>query len=482
MKQRILALYAFVRFFGWRWLVALPLLALAVFSARTAYLDHKTVDDLRAQLASQKGQLVQFHDQNGHKLGSVIIPQQAGDFWVNQTAVSPLAIKDTGGVTRDTFETAHGRAQFGGGGSDYKVVCGPLPSFETSNGGCSFVSGATTPSSVNVGIYGDNTSTFINTPSATGKIGFIGAGSATNAQFDWNASRFYVGGFTGSTPLIIDWATPNQTQLYGGSATSSFVVGTTASGGVLGLLGGAGQAVMQIAGGTQNGVAIGSFQATVGHIRTPAGFQWLARNSANTGNNSVLYDDGADSIYLASGGYLNVYLNGSTSSGIMAGGTVHAAAVASGFNIGSSITSADMNTWYGGAQLTTISINANRTLDTTTKDNIVIVDTSGGVVSVTLPTPSNGRWMTIVDKKNTFGTNACTLVRHAAEKIDNVAASKTLNASGYRGNLVSDGTDWYTMNVSGERPASIAGALLALGLILARRRAHNDTESLKEAA
>ena len=77
-------------------------------------------------------------------------------------------------------------------------------------------------------------------------------------------------------------------------------------------------------------------------------------------------------------------------------------------------------------------------------DGTIIVDTSGGTVAVTLPTPSNGRRLRIIDKKNSFATHNCTLVRSGTEKIDNVASTKTLSTNGYRGWVESDGTDWYT--------------------------------------
>lgn len=97
----------------------------------------------------------------------------------------------------------------------------------------------------------------------------------------------------------------------------------------------------------------------------------------------------------------------------------------------------------GALQDTTITITSNRTIDTTSNDSTIFVDTSGGVISLTLPTPTNGRRLWLIDKKSTFGTNNLTIVRHAAEKINNVAASKVLSASGYRGFITCDGTDWY---------------------------------------
>lgn len=98
----------------------------------------------------------------------------------------------------------------------------------------------------------------------------------------------------------------------------------------------------------------------------------------------------------------------------------------------------------GALRYTTRTVTASFTVDTTTTDNVIIVDTSGGAVTVTLPAPTNGRHLYLIDKANHFGTSNCTLAQHAIEKIDGTAASKTLASSGERCLIDSDGTDWYT--------------------------------------
>lgn len=82
-----------------------------------------------------------------------------------------------------------------------------------------------------------------------------------------------------------------------------------------------------------------------------------------------------------------------------------------------------------------------------TESRLLFVDTSGGAVSLQLPNPATwvGRSFWVKDKTGSFGTNNCTLVRAAAEKIDGLAANRVLAANwgGYM--VTSDGTDWYIM-------------------------------------
>jgi hypothetical protein len=78
--------------------------------------------------------------------------------------------------------------------------------------------------------------------------------------------------------------------------------------------------------------------------------------------------------------------------------------------------------------------------------DVLLVDTTAGAVLLNLPAPGGvGRaGPLVVDRVNNFGVNPCTLVRFAAELIDNVAANKTLAVSGYRGAVITDGTNWFT--------------------------------------
>jgi hypothetical protein len=83
------------------------------------------------------------------------------------------------------------------------------------------------------------------------------------------------------------------------------------------------------------------------------------------------------------------------------------------------------------------------TIDSAGSDWIILADTSGAAWTLTLPTPTLGRQLFVIDKAGTFGTNNLTLARHAAEQINGVAASKVLSAPGGIYVIFSaDGTNW----------------------------------------
>lgn len=97
----------------------------------------------------------------------------------------------------------------------------------------------------------------------------------------------------------------------------------------------------------------------------------------------------------------------------------------------------------GGMTRTTRSISGNLTIDTTTTDNFIFADTSGGVISITLPPPVAGRAFKLIDSTNSFPTNNLTIVRNGSEKINNVAASKVLSGGGPVWTILTDGTNWF---------------------------------------
>lgn len=184
-----------------------------------------------------------------------------------------------------SVELTHGKFTAGGTGSDFKAVIGPLSTFETSNAGLWLLSGATVLSYTNVSVYSDGSSTFINTPSGSGNVGFVSAGTSVLAGFNFSVLRFYVGGFnTGAAPFIVDWASTNQTQVLAGSAQTSMLIGTTDAGATVDILADNANHIIQFAGGTQAGYALGGHLATAGHLRSPEAFAWLARRNDNLAN------------------------------------------------------------------------------------------------------------------------------------------------------------------------------------------------------
>lgn len=72
-----------------------------------------------------------------------------------------------------------------------------------------------------------------------------------------------------------------------------------------------------------------------------------------------------------------------------------------------------------------------------------LVNTSGGVVTITLPAPVKNACIVIKDGGNAFATNNCTIARAGSEKIEFVAASYVLNTNKQSVRLISNGTDWF---------------------------------------
>jgi hypothetical protein len=271
----------------------------------------------------------------------------------------------------------------------------------------------------------------------------------------------------------------SQSALAWGAGVSAASLGTNKAGATLSLQADVGANVMRLAGGTQNGFALGANPATVGHLRSPNNFVWMARDASNgsdlavvtlnSSNEFIFGDLASQASYIetnclasgaiclaAAGGWGLEWTSGqllSVNGGLTIGtqlGASYMTTIVSGSGATNVVASATggvgtgTTTINGALKVTTRTITGNLTIDTTTTDNIVVVDTSSGVVSVTLPTPTNGREIELIDKKSTWGTNVLTLVRNGSEKIDNVAASRVVSTSGARCKVWSDGTDWYT--------------------------------------
>jgi hypothetical protein len=65
------------------------------------------------------------------------------------------------------------------------------------------------------------------------------------------------------------------------------------------------------------------------------------------------------------------------------------------------------------------------TIDTTTTDDIIYCNQSASI-TITLPTPTNGRTIVIKDTTGNAQINTITVARHASENIEGLAANKTL--------------------------------------------------------
>jgi len=100
------------------------------------------------------------------------------------------------------------------------------------------------------------------------------------------------------------------------------------------------------------------------------------------------------------------------------------------------------NTLAGSWAVTTRSVSGALTIDTTTTDYILLVDTSA-TRNITFPAPTNGRIIIIKDKTGTCETNNISLLQHGSEKIDGTAATRVLNTNWGYWTFTSDGTDWF---------------------------------------
>lgn len=410
---------------------------------------------------------------------------------------STLTLQDSTTIARDVFDMTHGRATFGGGGTDFKVVCGPMPAFETSNSGCWSVATGTTPSSANVLTYGDASNGYINAAGASGAVGFTEQGSFMGKLGPYSGTVYGIwlgqgAGFAANN-LALGSDASSVTFLNAPLAASDLQLrfgGTTA---------------MQFDAGTQNGVALGANIATTGHMRVPAGFQWLVRNSGNTANNTILGDDGANNISMTSG-YASATLSAASiniipatqvaietttwyqdattfhirdaSHNEVATMTPGTASTPNALAIGAAAGGVAITGAQSGTVRTVTA--ATLTIDTTTTDRIIFVDCTTNGITLTLPTPTAGRMLTIIDKANNCGNAAggkqLTLARHATELLDGAAANHTTSSSGFHFNVYSDGTNWYTQN-------GIAWNMLPLSLFLLRRRRRtaNDLADVADA-
>ncbi len=96
----------------------------------------------------------------------------------------------------------------------------------------------------------------------------------------------------------------------------------------------------------------------------------------------------------------------------------------------------------GGHRYQVRSITSNTTLDTTTSDHIVLVDSSGGAVTVTLPAATSGRNLIIKDSGGAAGTNNITIQRAGGATIDG-STSIVMSANYQSLSFVSNGTNWF---------------------------------------
>ena len=80
----------------------------------------------------------------------------------------------------------------------------------------------------------------------------------------------------------------------------------------------------------------------------------------------------------------------------------------------------------------------------TSRDHIFFVDTSGGAVTLTLPSPAvAGQRMVFKDSKGTFDSNNCTLAPQGAQLIEGFNGNFVIAAQWARIVVESDGTNYF---------------------------------------
>lgn len=113
-----------------------------------------------------------------------------------------------------------------------------------------------------------------------------------------------------------------------------------------------------------------------------------------------------------------------------------------GLTLGPQSSSTAVHQINGGVNYTTKTITAaTYTVDTTTTDYIIYSDSTANAIAITLPAPTNGRYLMIQDKSGQAATNNVTIKQHAAETISGL--TQQVIAANYGGMiLTSDGTNW----------------------------------------
>ena len=94
----------------------------------------------------------------------------------------------------------------------------------------------------------------------------------------------------------------------------------------------------------------------------------------------------------------------------------------------------------GGGAPTVTSVSTNTSM---ANNNIYLVDTSGGAVTMTLPTPTTGHRVWVKDSTGSSNGNNISIAPNGGEEIDGTAANKVVDSNWDATEIVSDGTDWF---------------------------------------
>ena len=98
----------------------------------------------------------------------------------------------------------------------------------------------------------------------------------------------------------------------------------------------------------------------------------------------------------------------------------------------------DSSVAAGVFDVNSVSINTNAVANQT-----YLVDSSGGVVQITLPTPTINTFIRVKDSTGSANSFNITVARNGSEDIDGAAADYILDSNLEAKTFVSDGTDWF---------------------------------------
>lgn len=206
----------------------------------------------------------------------------------------------TGSATVATLENTHGRFTAGGGGSDRLAIIGPSSGAETSSASLYLLPNATAPTGANFQMQSDGTS-------------YVSINAPGGGYTKFLVSASIYGAISSNSGVI--------GALWLGNIVPSGTNYTIQSDGAAVTTIGAGTPIVQLASGTQGGVALGANLATAGHFRGIAGSQHYIRNSGNSGNNVLYNDDGSNNLAMGNG-YSTLAFNVTTQLTGVAGSTI----------------------------------------------------------------------------------------------------------------------------------------------------------------
>lgn len=230
-------------------------------------------------------------------------------------------------------------------------------------------------------------------------VSIVVSGSTANTAAVFNGSKALISSATTSTEVgyLSGVTSAIQTQINGKQATGNYVTALT---------------------GDVTAAGPGSVAATVAQIQGTV-------VSGTTGSTNVAFS--ASPTFSGTVTTANLSANASAAATVTIGGA-------------SSTVTHQIN---GGVKQTVRSTSSSFTVDTTTADYIILMDSSGGAKNITLPAPTAGRILIIKDSTGSFETNNVTLVRNGSEQIEGIAASKALQTAWGSYTITSDGTNWW---------------------------------------